>query len=124
MTPADRSYAKSHGWVRVEDDVATIGITEYAQEALGEITFVELPTVGERVTRGSDCGVIESVKAANDFLAPISGVVIEVNSRLEEEPELVNQDPYEDGWLFKLANISERECDGLLDAEAYEMSLD
>ncbi len=124
MTPDDRKYAKTHEWVKIEDDMAVVGITDYAQDALGDITFVELPVVGDSVEIGHECGVIESVKAASDFFAPISGEVAAVNNLLEEQPELVNQDPYDQGWLFKLKNFDPEEAENLMDAPTYEGSLD
>ena len=119
MTPDDRMYVKTHEWIRVEDDIAMVGITDHAQEALGDITFVELPTVGEFVQQGGECGVIESVKAASDIYAPVSGVVAEVNSELEERPETINSDPYEDGWILKLKRFEEEDIEALLSAAEY-----
>ena len=123
MTPDDRKYTRSHEWIKVEDDIAVVGITDHAQESLGDITFVELPSVGESVDAGSECAVIESVKAASDILAPVAGEISEVNNSLEDAPEMVNESAFEDGWLFKMRNFSEDEVEQLLDADEYEASL-
>ncbi len=122
MTPDDRKYTKSHEWIRVEDDIAVVGITDHAQESLGDITFVELPSVGESVDAGSECAVIESVKAASDILAPVAGEITEVNNSLEDSPEMINESAYEDGWIFKLRDFDEDEVEALLDADQYEAS--
>ena len=122
MTPDDRRYTKTHEWVKIEDDVAIVGITDYAQESLGDITFVELPTVGDAMEQGEECGVIESVKAASDIFAPIAGDIAEVNSALEEKPEVINASPYEAGWIFKLKGFDEAEVANLMDADQYEAS--
>lgn len=114
--PADLLYARSHEWIRVDDDGVMVGITHYAQDALGEVVFVELPEVGTTVDAGEELGTLESVKAVSEFLAPVAGEVVEVNERLEAEPNLVNDDPYGDGWLVKIAGGPD---DELLDAEAY-----
>ena len=124
MTPDDRRYTKTHEWIKIEDDVALVGITDYAQEALGDITFVELPTVGDHLEQGGESGVIESVKAASDLNAPIAGTISEVNSLLEESPETINLSPYEDGWLYKLKNFSEEDAQSLMEADQYEASLE
>jgi len=121
--PDDRKYTKTHEWVRVEGDTVTIGITDHAQEELGDVTFVELPAVGKNVTAGEACGVIESVKAASDLYAPVDGEVAASNDALEDAPERVNEDPYGDGWLFKLKGVDAMALDGLLDAGGYEASL-
>ena len=118
MTPKELLYAKSHEWVKVEGDTATIGITAFAQEQLGDITFVELPEVGDTVEAGEEFGSVESVKAASELYAPISGEVVEINEALEDQPELVNEKPYEGGWFMKVKLDGQPE--GLLDAEAYE----
>ena len=118
--PQELKYAKSHEWVRNEGDgTVTIGITDHAQELLGDMVFVELPEVGNELSAEEDCAVIESVKAASDIYAPIAGEVVEVNSELEDAPETVNSDPYGDGWLFKLKVADSGEVDALLDAEDY-----
>lgn len=115
--PKDLQYAKSHEWVRVEGDIATVGITDHAQKALGDITYAECPQVDDSVEAGKECGSIESVKAASDIFSPVSGTVTEVNDELEDAPETVNGDPYGAGWLFKVKLSAPVE--GLLDADAY-----
>ncbi len=117
MIPADLKYAKTHEWVKVVGDVATVGISHFAQEQLGDLTFVELPAVGDTLEQGEEFGSVESVKAASELYAPVSGEVIEVNEELEDAPEKVNESPFEEGWLLKV-RIS-GEPDGLLDADAY-----
>lgn len=122
--PADLRYRESHEWVRVEDDGSlVVGITDHAQAALGDIVFVELPEPGLSYAQGDACAVIESVKAASDIYAPVSGEVIEFNPALEDNPALVNSDPYGDGWLFSLSPSNAAELDGLLDASAYAKTL-
>ena len=123
--PSELKYATSHEWVRNEGDgIVTVGITEHAQELLGDIVFVELPEVGETVSTGDDVAVAESVKAASDIYAPITGEVVEVNEDLEDSPELVNSDAFGDGWMFKVKLEDASELDGLLDAEGYANSID
>ncbi|MCP9267610.1 glycine cleavage system protein GcvH [Xenorhabdus sp. XENO-1] len=122
--PAELKYTSSHEWVRVEGNGEyTIGITEHAQELLGDMVFVDLPEVGAVVNSGSDCAVVESVKAASDIYAPLSGEVTAVNSELESSPELVNSEPYNEGWLFRLKISDESELTHLLDAEGYQSLL-
>ena len=119
--PDDLRYASSHEWVRVEDDgTMTVGISDHAQEALGDIVFVELPETGTHVSAKDEVAVVESVKAASDIYAPISGDITEINDVLIDEPETVNSQPYEGGWFFKLKPSDETELDELLDAEAYK----
>ena len=120
--PAELLYGRSHGWIRVEGDAVVIGITNYAQDQLGEVVYVELPEVGTGVATGEELGTLESVKAVSEFLAPVGGEVIGVNERLEDEPNLVNEDPYGDGWLVKISGSVEGE--DLLDAEAYQQFLE
>ncbi|RUO75319.1 glycine cleavage system protein GcvH [Idiomarina seosinensis] len=123
--PADLKYASTHEWVRDEGDgTFTIGITEHAQDLLGDMVFVELPDVGDKVETGDDIAVAESVKAASDIYAPISGEVVAVNEELEDSPETVNNDPFGDGWLFKIKAEDSSELQNLLDADAYEATLD
>jgi len=123
--PSDLRYASTHEWVRPEGDgVFTVGITEHAQERRGDMVFVELPEVGSAVTAGDDVAVGESVKAASDVYAPISGEIVEVNEDLEDSPELVNSDAFGDGWMFKIKAEDEGEVESLLDAEGYENSVD
>lgn len=119
--PSELKYVSSHEWIREEGDgVVTIGITDYAQESLGDVVFVETPDVGAEVAAGDDAGVVESVKAASDIYAPLSGTVIEVNEELEDAPENVNNDPYGDGWFFKLKLSDAAEMDELLSADEYQ----
>ena len=119
--PKELRYTKTHEWVRVMDDGHfEVGITEHAQDMMGDMVFVELPEVGTNINAGEDCAVVESVKAASDVYAPISGEIVEVNRELTDAPETINQDPYERGWLFRIRPIDETESDDLLDAEAYE----
>ena len=117
MIPEDLLYAKSHEWVMVEGEIATVGITQFAQEQLGDLTFIELPEVGDAFEAGNEMGSVESVKAASEIYAPVTGEVIEVNEELEDAPEKVNEEPYGDGWLLKFKIKGEPE--GLLDAEGY-----
>lgn len=122
--PSDLRYTSSHEWVRVEDDgTAYIGITDHAQEAMGDLVFVEAPDVGSNLSAGDDAGVVESVKAASDIYAPISGEVVSINEALADAPELVNSDPYGDGWLFQVHVSDKSELDSLLSAEEYEEKL-
>jgi len=124
MTPDDRKYAKSHEWVKMDGDVVAIGITDHAQEQLGDITYVELPQVGTALEADGEFGVIESVKAASDLYAPVTGEVSEINGELDGTPELVNQDPYGQGWIIKLKNCDAAQLDKLLDAAAYDAAVE
>ena len=118
--PSDLRYRESHEWARdTGDGSAVIGISDHAQEALGDMVFVELPEPGMSYEQGEACAVVESVKAASDIYAPVSGEVIEANGQLEDTPELVNTDPYGEGWLFRIQLSEPSELDGLLDADAY-----
>ena len=119
-TPGDRKYARTHEWVKIEGSIATVGITDHAQEALGDITFVELPKINAPVKKQEACGVIESVKAASDLFSPLSGTVSEINDSLETAPEAVNSDPYGKGWLYKITGFAGAEAAALLDAVAYD----
>ena len=112
-------FAKSHEWVHLEGDVATVGISEYAQKEINDIVFVELPSVGDAVTQGKACAVIESVKAAADFQAPMTGEVTEINDAIVDDPSLVNQSPHGEGWFFKIKVADPAERDALMDYEAY-----
>jgi len=116
-------YSKEHQWVRIEDDTAVVGITDYAQELLGEIIFVELPAVDKELQVDEEMAVVESTKAASDIYSPVTGRTIEVNSELESKPELVNEDCYETGWLCKLKITDEKSVEGLMDAKQYEQYL-
>jgi len=120
--PNDRLYTKTHEWVKVAGGEATVGITQFAQEQLGDVVFVELPAAGKAVERGAALGNIESVKAVSEVFAPVAGTVTAANAELESHPELVNQDPYGGGWLVKLA-VAAAAADGLMDAAAYESFL-
>jgi glycine cleavage system H protein len=118
--PTELKYLPSHEWVRVDaDGTATIGITEHAQDLLGDVVFVELPDVGAEINAGEEVGVVESVKAASDIFSPVGGEVIEINETLEETPDFVNSDPYNDGWFYKVKLTDESDLAELLDAEAY-----
>ncbi|WP_417661005.1 glycine cleavage system protein GcvH [Pseudomonas sp.] len=122
--PADLRYASSHEWARLEaDGSVTVGISDHAQEALGDVVFIELPEVGKTLTAGQEAGVVESVKAASDIYAPIGGEVIAINDSLADSPENVNTDPY-GNWFFKLKPSAVSELDKLLDADAYKASAD
>jgi glycine cleavage system H protein len=120
MVPKDLRYTKDHEWVRVEGDDATVGITDYAEKQLGDIVFVELPETGRTLEQFATFGVVESVKAVSDLFAPISGEVLEANAALTASPELVNGDPYGDGWMIRIRVANQEEIDGLLDAAAYD----
>lgn len=120
QTPSELKYASSHEWARLEEDgTVTVGITDHAQEALGDVVFVELPEMGATLAAGDEAGVVESVKAASDIYAPVSGEVIAINESLEDSPELVNGNPYDEGWFFRLQPADTTELEKLLDAEAY-----
>ncbi len=118
--PTDLKYVSSHEWARLEEDgTVTVGISDHAQQALGDVVYVEHPEIGQTVSAGAEAGVVESVKAASDIYAPVGGSIIAVNESLEDAPETVNQDPYGDGWFFKIEPDDPAELDQLLDAEAY-----
>ncbi|OQX36373.1 MAG: glycine cleavage system protein H [Candidatus Sedimenticola endophacoides] len=118
--PTELKYARSHEWVRAEGgDLVSVGISDHAQELLGDLVFVELPEVGAGVDAGSECAVVESVKAASDVYSPVTGEVVEVNEALADAPETINDSPYEDGWMFKVRLSDPAELEGLLDAAAY-----
>jgi len=120
--PNDLLYCRSHEWIRSDGDAIVVGITHYAQDQLGEVVFVELPEVGAGVDADEELGTLESVKAVSEFLAPVAGEVLEVNERLEDEPNLVNDDPYGSGWLVKMSGAAEG--DDFLDAEGYQAFLE
>ncbi len=123
--PNKLKYCDSHEWISsVDAGVTTIGITDHAQDQLGDMVFVELPEVGQAFEVKDECAVVESVKAASDIYCPVSGEVIEVNEALADSPELVNEDPYGDGWLFKIRLANEAELDNLLDADGYQAAID
>jgi glycine cleavage system H protein len=122
--PGDLKYTKSHEWVRVDGDVATIGITDHAQSELGDVVFVDLPTPGRMLSASDSFGTVESVKTVSDLYSPVGGEVIEVNETLGARPEQVNEAPYESGWLVKVRMSDPSEADALLDSAGYEASLD
>ena len=125
-TPSDLKFLDSHEWIKVDDNTVIVGISDHAQNELGEVVFVELPAIGDEFISGDEAAVVESVKAASEVYTPISGEVIEVNDALEENPELVNTSPYEDGWFFKLKVSDENlgSIDSLMTAEEYSSMLD
>ncbi|MFO7764897.1 MAG: glycine cleavage system protein GcvH [Pelovirga sp.] len=118
--PEELKYSEEHEWVLAEENIVLIGITDFAQEQLGEIVFLELPEVGEQLEAGKPFGVVESTKAVSDLYAPVSGEVVEVNDELPDHPDLINTSPYEDGWLVKIKLLDPTELDDLLDAVTYE----
>ena len=127
MIPEDLQYTKDHEWVRREGDTVRVGVTDYAQDALGDIVFVTLPDTGTQVTAGETCGEIESTKSVSELYAPVSGTVVERNDALDAAPELVNSDPYGDGWMMTIRvgdGVGAGGDDGLLDAATYQQSLD
>jgi glycine cleavage system H protein len=117
--PKNLRYAKTHEWVRVEGDIAVVGITDHAQQELTDVVYVETPAVGSRVEAGEECAVVESVKAASDIYAPVSGDVVAVNEELSSAPELLNQDPYDKGWIFKIKTSDPGELNELLSPDDY-----
>jgi glycine cleavage system H protein len=117
--PANLKFTKDHEWIKVEGNEALVGITDYAQSELGEIVFVELPGVGDNISKESTFGSVEAVKAVSDLFMPVSGEVLEVNAELEDKPELINEDPYGAGWMIRIALKDAAEMNGLLSAEAY-----
>ncbi|HEX9077101.1 MAG TPA: glycine cleavage system protein GcvH [Anaerolineae bacterium] len=121
---ADRKYAQSHEWVKMEGDLAVIGVSDYAQDQLGDIVFVELPAVGTAVEGGKAFGVVESVKAASDLFSPVSGTVEATNDKLAESPELVNKDPLGEGWIIKVRLGNPSQLDSLLDAATYQKKIE
>ena len=124
-TPTELRYASTHEWARLEEDgTITVGITDHAQEALGDVVYVEIPEVDTELAASDEAGVVESVKAASDIYAPVSGTVIAINELLEDEPETINSDPYHDGWIYKLQPSDLSELDALLDADGYIESLE
>ena len=121
QVPTELKYASSHEWARLEEDgTITVGITDHAQEALGDVVFVELPEVGSTLAAGDEAGVVESVKAASDIYSPVGGEVVAINDSLEDEPETVNADPYSDGWFFRLQPADTSELEALLSADDYQ----
>ena len=120
--PETNRYTKDHEWIRVEGDLATVGITHHAQDALGDVVYVGLPTVGDAVTAGGVCGEVESTKSVSEIYAPVTGAVVEVNTSVAETPERVNEDPYGDGWMFVI-ELSSPDTSHLLDAAAYSAEI-
>jgi len=121
----DVKYAESHEWARqLDNNIVEVGISDYAQESLGDVVFVELPEIGTQLSAKEECCAVESVKAASDIYSPVDGEVIEVNEALEDSPELLNESPFEQGWIFKLKIDSDDALNELLDAESYEQSID
>lgn len=118
--PEDYYYTKDHEWAQVDENIVTVGITEFAQDSLGEIVYVELPEEGQKVTQGEPFGVIESVKAASDLVAPVSGTVIEINSSLGDDPTVLNDDPVNEGWLIRIEMDTEKELANLMRAPDYK----
>ncbi|UCH33023.1 MAG: glycine cleavage system protein GcvH [Armatimonadota bacterium] len=124
MYPDDLVYTESHQWARIEGDIAIIGITDYAQDQMGDLVYVDLPEVGDEVNGGAPLGQVESVKAVSDVVSPVSGEVTAINEALVDEPETVNRDPYGDGWLVKVRMSDPTEAESLLDAAAYQAVLE
>ncbi|WP_026961361.1 glycine cleavage system protein GcvH [Alicyclobacillus herbarius] len=122
--PSDRKYHPEHTWAKVEGELARIGITDFAQEQLGDIVFVDLPSKGGRLTQGESFGTVESAKTVSDLIAPVSGEVVEVNSALDDDPETVNESPYENGWMVVVRIDNPGELDDLLSADAYEQVIE
>ncbi|MBC2250949.1 glycine cleavage system protein GcvH [Listeria sp. FSL L7-0123] len=122
--PKDLLYTEEHEWVKADDGSYVIGITDFAQDQLGDIVFVELPEVGDTVAKGDSIGSIESVKTVSDFYAPVTGKVVAVNEMLEDEPELINSNPYDTGWILKLEEVEEADVTALLSSDDYEKVLD
>lgn len=120
MYPSEYRYTRDHEWVKVEDDVCVVGVTDFAQQQLGEVVFVELPEPGQVFDTHDEIGTIESVKAVAEVFTPVAGEIVEVNEKLQDDPELVNDDPHGDGWLVKVKFSSASDLDDLMDAEAYE----
>ena len=118
--PEELKYTEEHEWVMVEDEVVTVGITDFAQDQLGDVVFVELPAVGTMVEAGKPFGVVESVKAVSDVYAPVSGEVVEINEELPDSPETINTSPYDDGWMIKIKPSDPAELKELMDADAYQ----
>ena len=120
MYPEDLKYSQTHEWVKIDKDIATIGITDFATKKLTDLVYVELPSIGAKVTRGASFGVVESVKAVSDLYSPLSGKVVTVNEKLSKEPEIITQDPYGKGWMIKVKIEDQTELDTLMNSEEYE----
>ncbi|APV35490.1 MULTISPECIES: glycine cleavage system protein GcvH [Acinetobacter] len=121
--PSELKYARTHEWARIEGDLVVTGISDHAQDALGDLVYVEVPEVGSRVTAGEQAGVVESVKTASDIHAPVSGVVVEVNTALEDDPDFINDEPYAKGWIYKIKPDNLSDVDNLLSNTDYEAGL-
>ena len=121
--PEELKYARTHEWVRVEGDLVVTGISDHAQDALGDLVYVEAPEVGTQLEAGQQAGVVESVKTASDIHAPVSGVVVEVNEALDDDPEIVNEDPYNKGWIYKIKPDNMADVDALLSSTEYQSGL-
>ena len=121
--PSELKYASTHEWVRIEGDLVVTGISDHAQDALGDLVYVETPEVGQQITAGEQAGVVESVKTASDIHAPVSGTVIEINANLEDDPDFVNDDPYGKGWIYKIKPDNIADVEQLLSSTAYEAGL-
>ncbi len=121
--PADLKYARTHEWVRIEGDLIVTGISDHAQDALGDLVYVEAPEVGQQIQAGNAVGVVESVKTASDIHAPISGEVVEINTALEDDPDFVNEDPYHKGWIYKIKPSNLADVEQLLSSQDYETGL-
>ena len=121
--PSELKYARTHEWVRIEGDLVVTGISDHAQDALGDLVYVEAPEVGQKITAGEQAGVVESVKTASDIHAPITGTVVEVNPELEDDPDFVNDSPYDKGWIYKIKPDNMADVEGLLSSADYEAGL-
>ena len=121
--PSDLKYASTHEWVKIEGDLVITGISDHAQDALGDLVYVETPEVGQQITAGEQAGVVESVKTASDIHAPVSGTVVEINANLEDDPDFVNDDPYGKGWIYKIKPDNIADVEQLLSSTAYEAGL-
>ncbi len=117
-------YTKDHEWIKIKDDIAVIGITDHAQAELTDIVFVELPEMGKEVKKGEELCVVESVKSVSEIYAPLSGKIVKVNSKLDDSPEIINENPYDDGWLVELEITDKSEVDSLIDAETYKKTIE
>jgi len=120
LYPEDLKYSQSHEWVKIDKDIATVGITGFATKQLTDLVYVELPSLEGKVTKGSSFGAVESVKAVSDLCSPVSGKIVKVNEKLSKQPEIINQDPYGEGWMIKIKIGDETELDTLMDSEEYE----
>ena len=120
----DLKYTKEHEWIKIKDDIAVVGITDHAQAELTDIVFVELPEAGKDVKKGEELCVVESVKSVSEIYAPLSGKIVKVNSKLDDSPEIINENPYDDGWLVELEITDKSEVDSLIDAETYKKTIE